>query len=148
MIARDTTSAYSAKSGLNDYGIPFEVLVVPQGGVSLPPLSSATGVGNYGGFVVLSEVSYADKNGDYSSALTGAQWSQLYSYQRTFGARMVRLDVVPSADTVGFPAFFRRCFSSREVLGTNIRVTKTALLLNQLLAPRDCVSFLQHKSKC
>lgn len=99
VIARDATSAYSAKSGLNDYGIPFEVLVVPQGGIALPPLSSATGVGNYGGFVILSEVSYADASGDYASALTPAQWSTLYAYQQTFGARMVRLDVVPSAET-------------------------------------------------
>ncbi|KUJ08212.1 uncharacterized protein LY89DRAFT_599894 [Mollisia scopiformis] len=99
VIARDASSAYSAKSGLNDYGIPFEVLIVPAGGVALPPLSSATGVGNYGGFVILSEVSYADSAGNYASALTSAQWNTLYTYQRTFGARMVRLDVVPSAAT-------------------------------------------------
>lgn len=99
IIARDATSAYSAKSGLNDYGIPFEVLIVPQGGTALPLLSNAFGVGNYGGFVILSEVSYADASGNYASALTSAQWSALYAYQQTFGARMVRLDVVPSAET-------------------------------------------------
>ncbi|KAF8858726.1 hypothetical protein BDZ45DRAFT_704640 [Acephala macrosclerotiorum] len=99
VIARDATSAYSAKSGLNDYGIPFEVLIVPAGGVALPPLSTTTRVGNYGGFMILSEVSYADLNGNYTSTLTSAQWSTLYTYQRTFGARMVRLDVVPSAAT-------------------------------------------------
>ncbi|KAE8446471.1 hypothetical protein EG329_011934 [Mollisiaceae sp. DMI_Dod_QoI] len=113
VIARDATSAYSAKSGLNDYGIPFELLIVPAGGIALPPLSSATGVGNYGGFVILSEVSYADANGDYASALTTAQWNSLYSYQKTFGARMVRLDVVPSVAT-GTTALGSCCDGTQE----------------------------------
>ncbi|KAH7311094.1 hypothetical protein BKA65DRAFT_601113 [Rhexocercosporidium sp. MPI-PUGE-AT-0058] len=99
VIARDATVAYSAKSGLNDYGIAFEVFVVPASGATLPVLTSATRVGNYGGFVILSEVSYANSAGQYTSALTDAQWNSIYEYQRTFGVRMVRLDVVPGAAT-------------------------------------------------
>ncbi len=99
VLARDATAAYSAKSGLNDYGIPFEIVVIPSGGATLPVLTSPTRVGNYGAIVVLSEVSYADANGQYASALTTAQWNALYDYQRMFGIRMVRLDVVPSAAT-------------------------------------------------
>ncbi|KAK0106108.1 hypothetical protein ONS95_004612 [Cadophora gregata] len=99
VIARDATVAYSAKSGLNDYGIAFEVFIVPAGGATLPVLTSPTRVGNYGGIVILSEVSYANSAGEYVSALTDAQWNSLYEYQRTFGIRMVRLDVVPGAAT-------------------------------------------------
>ncbi|KAG4444006.1 hypothetical protein IFR05_000466 [Cadophora sp. M221] len=99
VIARDATVAYAAKSGLNDYGIAFEVFVVPAAGATLPVLTSATRVGNYGGIVILSEVSYANSAGQYASALTDAQWNSLYDYQRTFGVRMVRLDVVPGAAT-------------------------------------------------
>ncbi|KAH7372093.1 hypothetical protein BKA64DRAFT_767725 [Cadophora sp. MPI-SDFR-AT-0126] len=124
VIARDATVAYSAKSGLNDYGIAFEVFVVPAGGATLPVLTSATRVGNYGGIVVLSEVSYANSAGQYASALTDAQWNSLYEYQRTFGVRMVRLDVVPGAAT------------GTRVLGSCCDGT-----LDQLLAINDTSAF-------
>lgn len=98
VIATDLVSAYSAYSGLNDHGIPYEVLVVPQAGVTLPVLNSSATVGNYGLIVVLSEVSY-DYGGTlgYQSALNASQWTELFNYQVSFGVRMVRLDVYPSA---------------------------------------------------
>jgi hypothetical protein len=96
VLARDTTSAYSAFSGLGGYGIPYSVVTVPSTGTTLPALSS-DGVGNYGGIVVLSEVSYQYTN-DFLSALTTDQWNALYNYQIQFGVRMVRLDVYPSSD--------------------------------------------------
>lgn len=99
VIARDATSAYSAYSGLNDRGIPYSVLVVPQAGATLPSLNDTTTHGNYGLIVVLSEVSYNYGTKGFASALTAAQWASLYSYQISFGVRMVRLDVAPSADT-------------------------------------------------
>jgi hypothetical protein len=101
VLARDASSAYSAYSGLNDYGIPYEVKIIPSGGTSLPALQSndANPVGNYGGIVVLSEVSYSDANGNWASAITPAQWTTIYNYQLTFGVRLVRLDVSPSAAT-------------------------------------------------
>ena len=97
VFARDSTSAYSATSGLNAYGIPYELVVVPQAGVTLPVLNSSSTVGRYGSILVLSEVSYGYANGWYS-ALTTDQWNQLYAYQIAFGARMVRLDAFPSSD--------------------------------------------------
>lgn len=97
VFARDTASSYSVTSGFNGYGIPYELVLVPQSGVTLPVLNSSTGQGNYGGFVVLGEVSYNYDN-SWRSALTTAQWQQLYDYQNTFGARMVRLDVYPGPD--------------------------------------------------
>jgi hypothetical protein len=97
VFARDTASSYSVTSGLNAYGIPYQLLIVPQAGITLPTLSSAATTGNYGGFLILSEVAYGYDNGWYS-AITAAQWTQLYTYQTTFGVRMVRLDVYPSDD--------------------------------------------------
>lgn len=90
IFARDTTSAYDAYSGFNAYGIPYDVVIVPQAGITLPTLNSSATQGNYGGIVVLSEVSYS-YNGSWESALTTAQWQQLYTYQTAFGVRMVRL---------------------------------------------------------
>ena len=100
VIATDLISAYSAYSGLNDHGIPYEVLVVPQAGVTLPSLNDSATVGNYGLIVVLSEVSY-DYGGTegYQSALTADQWTALFNYQVSFGVRMVRIDVYPSSDS-------------------------------------------------
>ncbi|TVY39443.1 hypothetical protein LSUB1_G004310 [Lachnellula subtilissima] len=100
ILARDTASSYSGYSGLNGYAIPYQVVIVPQTGVTLPNLNSSTTSGNYGAIVILSEVSY-DYGGTlgFQSALTSAQLATLYQYQVTFGVRMVRLDVFPSADS-------------------------------------------------
>jgi hypothetical protein len=57
VLARDADSARQATSGLNGYGIPFEILIIPQGGVSLPTLNTTAG-GNYGGIVALSGLAY------------------------------------------------------------------------------------------
>ncbi|KAF1851495.1 uncharacterized protein K460DRAFT_391756 [Cucurbitaria berberidis CBS 394.84] len=99
IVARDTTSAENgAAAGLRGYGIPFEILTVPQAGIAnLPVLNSSGTHGNYGGIVVLSEVGY-NYDSQYYSALTRRQWNDLYAYQINFGARMVRLDVFPTAD--------------------------------------------------
>ncbi|ORY15719.1 hypothetical protein BCR34DRAFT_622737 [Clohesyomyces aquaticus] len=99
ILARDQTSAQNgAFLGLQGYGIPYEVITVPQSGVSsLPILNSSIDHGNYGGIVVVSEVGY-DYNGSYYSALTRRQWNSLWDYQTQFGVRMVRLDVFPTSD--------------------------------------------------
>ena len=94
VFARDTGSAYSAYSGLQAYGIPYQVVVVPQSGITLPQLNSSTTHGNYGGIVMMSEVSY-DYSGSWHSAITSDQFTTIYNYQATFGVRMVRIDVYP-----------------------------------------------------
>jgi hypothetical protein len=99
VLARDQTSAQNgAFLGLQGYGIPYEVVTVPQEGISsLPLLNSSATHGNYGGIVVVSEVGYNYDN-QYYSALTRKQWNSLWDYQTQFGVRMVRLDVFPTAD--------------------------------------------------
>jgi hypothetical protein len=98
VIARDDASAYSGYSGLLGYAIPYQVLLVPKTGTSLPALSSGT-TGNFGAIVVLSEVSYDYGTAGFQSALSAAQWQDLYTYQSSFGVRMVRIDVFPSPDS-------------------------------------------------
>lgn len=100
VFARDAASGYSAFSGLNGYAIPYQLVIVPQTGITLPVLNNSATVGNYGGIVVLSEVSY-DYGGTlgFQSALNTTQWAALYQYQLNFGVRMVRLDVFPSLDS-------------------------------------------------
>jgi len=99
ILSRDFTSAQnSAFSGLQGYGIPYEVVTVPQDGISsLPILNASATHGNYGGIVVVSEVGY-NYGDQYYSALTRKQWNSLWDYQTQFGVRMVRLDVFPTAD--------------------------------------------------
>ncbi|TLD27556.1 hypothetical protein E2P81_ATG10844 [Venturia nashicola] len=60
-------------------------------------MNSTTTNANYGGIIVLGEVAYSGTNG-FSSALTAAQWQQMFNYQTAFGVRMVRLDVYPGSD--------------------------------------------------
>lgn len=97
VFARDSASVTVATLGLQGYGIPYQAVIVPEAGVALPTLNSSATQGNYGGILVLSEVSYQYSTG-FLSALTTAQWQQLYDYQIAFGVRMVRLDVFPSID--------------------------------------------------
>lgn len=94
VIARDSTEAKVASSGLNAYGIPFTTLLVPKTGVQLPDLDSSAG-GRFGGIVVSGEVSYDYGNDTWASALTPSQWNQLYAYQLRSGARLVEYDVSP-----------------------------------------------------
>lgn len=94
----DVESSYSATSGFDAYGIPYDLIQIPSGGASLPSLNSSTTSGNYGGILILSDVSY-DYNGDYSSAITTDQYNTLYAYQIAFNVRMVRLDAYPGDDS-------------------------------------------------
>ncbi|KAI1002290.1 hypothetical protein K3495_g5910 [Podosphaera aphanis] len=99
VLARNQASSYSAISGLNAYGIPHEVVIVPQAGITLPVLNSSATTGNYGAIFVLSDVSY-DYGGTlgFRSALTPDQWTTLFNYQISFGVRLVRIDVFPTAE--------------------------------------------------
>jgi hypothetical protein len=97
VFARDSASANVATLGLQGYGIPYQSVLVPQSGAALPALNSSATQGNYGGILVLSEVSYQYSTG-FLSALNTSQWQTLYDYQTAFGVRMVRLDVYPTPD--------------------------------------------------
>ena len=96
VFARNAAEATSGTSGLNAYGIPYQLVLVPQSGITLPTLSSGT-VGNYGGIIVLSEVAYEYSSG-WASGISTAQWQALYNYQIAFGVRLVRLDVYPEEE--------------------------------------------------
>ena len=111
VIARDAYAASTATSGLQGYGIPFQTLLVPSGGATLPALNSSATAGNFGGIVIVSEVAYQQSTG-FLSALTAAQFTTLYNYQTAFGVRMVRLDAYPGPDFGMFTFCYRllACF--------------------------------------
>ncbi|KAG9251734.1 uncharacterized protein F5Z01DRAFT_264410 [Emericellopsis atlantica] len=94
IFARDSYSASTASSGLEGYGIPFETVLVPKEGITLPALSSSSTEGRYGSIIVMGAVSY-DYDGSWNSALTTAQWDQIYQYQTDFHVRLVRTDEYP-----------------------------------------------------
>ncbi|KAF1812708.1 hypothetical protein P152DRAFT_396947 [Eremomyces bilateralis CBS 781.70] len=93
VIARHAADAYQGYARLQAYGIPYRVVYVGSGSVTLPALANGN-QGNFGGIVVVSEVRNDDSN-DGSSALKPEQWQQLYDYQVKFGVRMTRLDAYP-----------------------------------------------------
>jgi hypothetical protein len=99
VLAHNKTRGLPATSGLNAYGIPYELIEVPPAGIpSLPALSASNSDANYGGIIILGDVSYDYGNGNWRSALTQAQFDQLFAYQTAFGVRMVRLDMIPSEE--------------------------------------------------
>lgn len=97
VLAQDEATSISGTSGLQGYGIPYEVLTVPEDGTELPELASSDGEGNYGGLIVLNEVGY-EYEGGWSSALTEEQWDAIHEYQGSFGVRLVHLNVFPSEE--------------------------------------------------
>lgn len=97
IFAQDEATSTAGSSGLRGYGIPYEVLVVPEEGVDLPELTSGEEEGNYGGIVVINEVGY-DYEGGWRSAITDEQWDEIYEYQTSFGVRLVHLNVFPSSE--------------------------------------------------
>ena len=115
VIARDAASAAVAVKGLNGYGIPYQTLLVPTTGATLPALNSSSG-GNFGGIIIASAVSY-DVGGliGFTSALTADQWNQLYAYQLAYHVRMVQYDVWPDA-TMGVTGLGGCCATGQEQL--------------------------------
>lgn len=97
VIARNDADAQQVTLGLDGYGIPYEKLLVPQGGVALPTLNTSLTQGRYGGIITVSDVSY-ENNGTWGSAITAQQLAQIHAYQATFKVRMVRINEFPGPD--------------------------------------------------
>lgn len=97
IIARSDADVAAISPGLDGYGIPWEKALIPKTGAALPALNSSAADGNYAGIITSGGLSY-DYNGNYKSALTAAQWNQLYDYQSAFRVRLVRLDEFPGPD--------------------------------------------------
>lgn len=97
ILARDAYSASTASSGLEGYGIPYQIVLVPKEGVTLPSLSGSASDGNFGGIIVMGAVSY-DYDGSWRSALTAAQWTTIHEYQTDFHVRLTRIDEFPGPD--------------------------------------------------
>lgn len=114
ILARDQDSARQVSSGFNAYGIPFQTLLVPQGGVALPTLNSSSG-GEFGGIVALSGLAYDYGNNSWRSAMTDDQWQQLYTYQVNYGVRMAQYDVYPQ-DAFGTKVIGNCCNNGVEQL--------------------------------
>lgn len=98
VLARTQDEADQATSGLKAYGIPFENVIVPASGITLPTLKATATSGNYGGFISVSELAFDQGGGSWGSAITPAQWNEIYAYQNDFGARLVRIEGWPQAD--------------------------------------------------
>ena len=102
VLAISSADAEGATAVLDGYGAPYDLIMVPQSGITLPTLETTTPcnepVGLYGLIVVVSQLSY-DYGGSigYASALTSSQWDTMYAYQVKYGVRMVQLNIYPSA---------------------------------------------------
>lgn len=98
ILARDDADVASTSPGLDAYGIPWQKALIAQGGSPLPVLNSTATNANFGSIILIGSLSY-DYNGVFKSALTDAQWNQIYAYQSAFNVRMVRINEYPG---IGF----------------------------------------------
>ncbi|KAH6896743.1 hypothetical protein B0T10DRAFT_396872, partial [Thelonectria olida] len=94
VIAADSGTASAGSLGLLGYGIPYEHLIVPKDGTTLPSLNTSSTHGKYGGIVVMDSIAYEYSTG-WASAITATQWEALYAYQADFNVRMVRINEYP-----------------------------------------------------
>lgn len=93
ILVRTDDNAYAVTSGLDAYGIPYELVRVPQTGFQLPTLNT-TSHGNYGGIISLNELAYEYTEG-WHSGISADQYNTIYAYQIAFGVRMTRIDAYP-----------------------------------------------------
>jgi hypothetical protein len=93
VLVRTDDNAYSVTSGLDAYGIPYELIRVPKTGFQLPALN-VSAHGNFGGIISLSELAY-EYDGDWHSGISTDQYNTIYAYQVAFGVRFVRIDAYP-----------------------------------------------------
>ena len=93
ILIREDDNAYSVTSGLDAYGIPYDLVRVPKTGFELPALNTSSH-GNFGGIISLSELAY-DYDGNWHSGITADQYNVIYAYQIAFGVRFVRIDAYP-----------------------------------------------------
>lgn len=103
VLGMDAYRAQAGYYGLEAYGIPYEAVIVPNGGVTLPPLTSSPTTGRYSGILVMDGLAYQNPTG-WASAITPDQWAALYDYQVSFNVRMVRINEYPGIayGTYGF----------------------------------------------
>lgn len=94
ILARDNDGANSAAAGLVAYGIPFEKVVIPKEGATLPDLNTTATEGKYSGIIIIDAVSYQYDDG-WRSAITTDQWNTIWGYQSNFRVRMVRINEFP-----------------------------------------------------
>lgn len=128
ILARDSFDVASVSPGLDGYGIPWQQVLIPQAGAPLPTLNSSMTQANYGSIILIGSISY-DYNGTYNSALTTAQWDQLYAYQTTFKVRMVRINEYPG------PNFGTTVANANSPGCCDDGVTATISLTNTALVP-------------
>ncbi|KAH8686270.1 hypothetical protein BGZ61DRAFT_533827 [Ilyonectria robusta] len=113
VIAADSDTAAAGSLGLLAYGIPYETFVVSADGSDLPPLSSSSTHGNYGGIIILSSIAVSKSSG-WGSALTDNQWTALYAYQTDYNVRMVRINEYPGSKFGTTPVGSGCCDSSAD----------------------------------
>jgi len=94
ILVREGDATYSVTSGLDAYGIPYELVFVPRTGFNLPSLNTSSTQGNYGGIISLSELSFGYDSG-FSSGISNDQYNTIYAYQIAFGVRFVRINAFP-----------------------------------------------------
>lgn len=97
IIAKDDDEVETASPVLDGYGIPWQKLLVPQGGAALPTLNNTATEGLFGSIILTGGIVY-EYSGAYRSALTDDQWQQLYNYQSAFNVRMVRFNEYPGSN--------------------------------------------------
>ena len=97
----DAGAADQATTVIQGYGVPLQIVPIPQAGTALPTLETISGGnnnGNYGLIIIVGLVSYNyGGTTGWASAITPAQWTQLYNYQTKYGVRMVHLNAFPQA---------------------------------------------------
>jgi len=104
ILIRQGDNPYSVVSGLQGYGIPYEISYVSKTGYQLPALNSSKTQGNYGGIISLSELAYEYDGGVWNSGISTDQYNTIYAYQTAFGVRFVRIDAYPQPSFGTSPA--------------------------------------------
>lgn len=123
------------EQSLLSLGLPFEHVVLTEGGKRLSdlPLSltTDTGGGKYYGIVTTTGLlAFQNQAGDFQSALTPTQWSQLEDYEKRFHVRRAAMYSYPTAKLGVAPLDTDHTIDNRITLAPKIKPYATGLIDN------------------
>ncbi|KAF3937723.1 hypothetical protein ABW19_dt0202882 [Dactylella cylindrospora] len=105
ILAVDNATAGLTTQPLDGYGMSYDLLIVPKAGIVLPDLNTTSSAGypvcNYNMIIAHSQLSFnygGDDNQNWRSALTPAQWNQIWAYQTLCNVRLIHFNVWPGPD--------------------------------------------------
>ncbi|KAF3922954.1 hypothetical protein ABW20_dc0101875 [Dactylellina cionopaga] len=96
-MTTDANDVATINSSLSAYGIPYDSIVMPDSGYTLPSLTNTDGSCKYSALVTFRQLYKTDSSGAWKCFIEPDQWQKIYDYQVSCGVRLIQLGAVPGS---------------------------------------------------